>query len=269
MEIQSVSTLSIIGMIFSFLIAFGVPITLLVVIRKKTKARVSSFFIGCVTFVLFAMILESIMHSFVFSATGNAISGNIWAYALYGGLAASLFEETGRFLAMKFCMKKALNRENALMYGAGHGGIEAILLVGFTYISNIIMAILANTGTMEKSLTVLDSATYDQTVSQLSVLWTTSSSLFFLAGVERLAAITLHISLSIFVYKTVKTGNVKYLLVAYLLHFAVDAGTLLLTKVLSSVWIEVVLLVVVAVIAYFAVKLYQEESVANKIQPQD
>ena len=122
---------------------------------------------------------------------------------------------------------------------------------------------------MEKSLTVLDSTTYAQTVSQLSALWTTSSGLFFLAGVERLSAMTLHIALSIFVYKTVKTGNVKYLLVAYFLHFAVDAGTLLLVNAVSILWMEVIVMAVVVIIAYFAVKLYKEEPVASEIQPQN
>lgn len=266
-QIQSISALSIIGMVFSALVAIGVPIVLLVVIRIKTKARILSFFIGCITFILFALVLESMMHSIVLKSTGDVITGNIWLYALYGGLAASLFEETGRFLAMKFCMKKALNRGNALMYGAGHGGIEAILLVGITYISNIVISILTNTGTLQKSLTVLDSATYESTINQLSALWTTSSSLFFLSGVERLSAITLHIALSVFVYKTVKTGNAKYLLFAYLIHFTVDAGTLLLIDVVSILWMEVIVMAAVVIIAYFAVKLYKEEPVASQIPP--
>lgn len=264
MEIQSVPALSIIGMFFSAFIALILPIILLVVIRKKAKAKISSFFIGSITFVLFALILESIMHSFVLGKTGDAITGNIWAYALYGGVAASLFEETGRFVAMKFCMRKSLTRENALMYGAGHGGIEAILLVGITYISNIIMSFLANTGVLETSLSLVDSTNYQQTLSQISALWTTDSSLFFLAGIERLSAITLHIALSVFVYKTVKTGNVKYLLVAYFLHFIVDAGTLLLINAIAVIWMEIILLVVVAFIAYLAYRVYKDEPIENK-----
>lgn len=267
--IQTIPTLSIIGMIISTLVAFGVPIALLVVIRKKTKARISSFFIGCLTFIIFAMILESIMHNFVLSSTGNAIKGNVWAYAIYGGLAASIFEETGRFLAMKFIMKKSLTKGNALMYGAGHGGIEAVLLVGLTYISNIIIAVLANSGTLEKSLSVLDSATYETTVSQLSSLWSLNSGMFFVAGIERISAITLHIAFSVFVYKTVKTGKAQYILFAYLLHFLVDAGTILLLGKVSIVWLEVIVMAAAIIAAFFAVKLYKSEPVAEEIQLQE
>ena len=53
----------------------------------------------------------------------EALTGNIWFYALYGGIAAGVFEETGRFTAMKFWMKKSLSKESSFMYGVGHGGI--------------------------------------------------------------------------------------------------------------------------------------------------
>ena len=67
------------------------------------------------------------------------IRGNIWLYALYGGLMAGLFEETGRYLAFSFALKKYRAKNvNALMYGAGHGGFEAIVIVGLTMINNIV-----------------------------------------------------------------------------------------------------------------------------------
>ena len=43
-------------------------------------------------------------------------------------VAAGVFEETGRLLAMKFCMKKDLDKKNAIMYGIGHGGIRFLRL---------------------------------------------------------------------------------------------------------------------------------------------
>ncbi len=265
-QLQQVPTMSIIGMSFSALIAIFVPIILLIVIRKKTKARISSFFIGCSAFVFFALILENLMHSFVLGNTGNILTDHIVPYALYGGIAASVFEETGRFLAMKYALKNIINRENALMYGAGHGGIEAIFLVGLTYISNLFTALLMNSGALESTLALMDKATRDLTVTQLSALWTIDSSLFFMAGIERLSAIILQIALSVFVYRTVKTGNTKYLLIAYALHFAVDAGTILVAQFVPSWVLEAIVLIAVIVIAYFAAKQYKEEAVVKEIQ---
>ncbi len=43
---------------------------------------------------------------------------------------------------------KPLDFPNAFMYGAGHGGVEAMLLCGVTSISNIASAVMINSGTM-------------------------------------------------------------------------------------------------------------------------
>ena len=76
----------------------------------------------------------------------KALSENLWLYALYGGLAAGLFEETGRYLTMRFLMKGKWTRENALMYGAGHGGLEAVLILGMASVNNLLYSVMINTG---------------------------------------------------------------------------------------------------------------------------
>jgi len=169
----TVSGASMVGMVISLLLSVVLPIFLGIFIYKKTKAWVPAFFIGCGIFVGFAMILEQICHAIVLTVTGSAIRDNIWLYAIYGGLAAALFEECGRWIAMTFCLKKHLTRENALMYGAGHGGIEAFLILGMSSMSNLLTAAMINGGLMEKTMTALEPAQQEVTYHQLSVLWTT------------------------------------------------------------------------------------------------
>ena len=61
------------------------------------------------------MVLERIFHFLVLqSGAGTVIQGNIWLYALYGGLAAGIFEETGRFLAFRFVLRGRQDRITAL-----------------------------------------------------------------------------------------------------------------------------------------------------------
>ena len=152
-----------VGMVISLLLSVGLPIFLGIFIYKKTKPWVPAFFIGCGIFVGFAMILEQICHAIVLTVTGSVIRDNIWLYAIYGGLAAALFEECGRWIAMKFCLKKHLTRENALMYGAGHGGIEAFLILGMSSMSNLLTAAMINGGLMEKTMTALEPAQQEVT----------------------------------------------------------------------------------------------------------
>lgn len=263
MEMGTVSTLSIVGMAVTLLISVLLPIVLCIFIRCRTKAKISSFFYGCGVFVIFALVLEQILHTIVLGVFGEAVTGNILVYGLYGGAAAALFEETGRFVAMKFFMKKNLTKENALMYGAGHGGVEAILIVGLSYISSIANAILINTHQMETVLAVLDESQKESTLKSLSVLWTTSSDLFFAAGVERIWAIILQISLSVLVYKAVKSGQKKFLALAMGIHFLVDFIAVISAQRLSVWIIELLIFVMTAVASVIAYRIYKAESSDN------
>lgn len=250
----SVSGASMAGMAISLLLSVGLPIFLCIFIYKKTKAWIPAFFIGCGIFIGFAMILEQICHVIVLTATGSVIRDNLWLYAIYGGLAAALFEETGRWIAMRFCLKKHLTRENALMYGAGHGGIEAFLILGLSSMSNLLTSAMINGGLMEKTVAALEPAQQEVTYSQLSVLWTTPSYQFFLAPVERVSAIALQIALSILVYSAVKTGKKLHLAAAFGLHFVVDFLTAICASTIPTWALELGLLIVVALIC---VAVYQ------------
>lgn len=259
MEWGTVSTASIGGIIFSLLLSFALPIVLLILAKFKLKANLLSFVIGSATFIVFALLLEPIMHSVVFSATGTLLTDNIILYGLYGGLAAALFEETGRLIAMKFFMKGSLCKQNSVMYGIGHGGIEAILLVGLTYVNNLLYAFMINSGTLQASGELVDQELQKTTFEQIKVLWELPSWQFYMAGIERLIAIILQIALSVLVYKAVSAKSRKFWFLAFGIHFAVDFLTVVINGLGAPIWIvETALLVAVAFVAYYACKLYKE-----------
>ena len=209
MELNTISGLAIAGVICSVVLSMGVPIALFIAGRVKLKARISSFFIGAGTYLLFAMLLEQLLHVLVIQFCGLNAQSRPWLYYVYAALAAAVFEETGRLIAMKFWMKKWLDFPNALMYGIGHGGVEAILLGGLSGISNLVSMLMINSGAMQNMLAALPAESANQTVSQLSALWTTPAPLFFVSGIERISAIILHIGLSLLIYRAVKAGKCR------------------------------------------------------------
>ncbi len=255
----TVPGLTIAGMIVTLCLSMGVPIAALIIWALKKKAKVVCALIGAAAFIVFALILEQILHSVMQTALGEKLTGNIWVYALYGGAAAGLFEETGRLISMKFLMKKTLSKENAIMYGIGHGGVEAVLLVGLTYASNIATSIMINMGLLDAVLGGLEGGLREEAIRQLSALWTTPSGQFFLAGAERLASFVLHICLSYIVYRSVKEKKAGYYLLAIGIHFLVDAGIILLASISSLLITEAVLLLFVAVLAVLIVRWYRTE----------
>ncbi len=251
---------NIIAMIITSIICFGLPIVLLIVFKKK-GGWLPAFFVGCGTFVVFALVLEQIVHTVVLANFGTVIRQNVFLTGLYGGLAAALFEETGRLIAFRFLLKKHRDSGTALMYGAGHGGIEAMLIVGLTYINNIATSIMINSGNIEQALSSLDESTRQATFEQISELWTSSAGVFLLGGVERILAMILQITLSMLVYMAVKNGKKSFWALAFVFHFLVDCITVVLASYVSVIVVEIILAVMVAGIVCMTGLLYRNRKV--------
>ena len=256
--IPNVPISSITGIAVSLVVSVGLPVALCIIVCRKTKARISSFFVGAATFVVFALILEQILHAIVLKASGTALTGNIWLYGLYGGLAAGVFEETGRYLAMKLCMKKNLNKQNAIMYGVGHGGIEAMLLAGMACVNNLVIAAMINGGQASLLLSVsgVNDATYQQVLAQLMAVSSTPSWQFYMVGLERISAIIFHISASYLVYLGVSRKKLPYYLLAILAHFLLDALTVISAKYLPILAVEGLLLLFSGAFGYVIWRMY-------------
>lgn len=260
----TVSALSIAFMAISCVIGFAIPIVLLIYFRKKKGADILPFFIGCAVMLVFALLLESAVHRLVlFSDIGKMIQNNIWLYALYGGLMAGIFEETGRFLAFKTVLRKKQGKDiNALMYGAGHGGFEAAALLGITMINNIIYSVMVNSGNTAALTGTLSGDVLAQVEASIQALITTPSYQFLLGGVERIFAVILQLFLSVLVWFAVKKKGKGYLYpLAILIHFLVDALTVVLSGLgVNMIMIEIVIGILSVLTAFFAKKVWRYQS---------
>lgn len=260
----TVSALSIAFMAISCVIGFAIPIVLLIYFRKKKGADILPFFIGCAVMLVFALLLESAVHRLVlFSDIGKTIQNNIWLYALYGGLMAGIFEETGRFLAFKTVLRKKQGKDiNALMYGAGHGGFEAAALLGITMINNIIYSVMVNSGNTAALTGTLSGDVLAQVEASIQALITTPSYQFLLGGVERIFAVILQLFLSVLVWFAVKKKGKGYLYtLAILIHFLVDALTVVLSGLgVNMIMIEIVIGILSVLTAFFAKKVWRYQS---------
>ena len=227
-----VPILSIVFMIAALLISIALPVLTGIYFYKRKKADVLPFFIGCAVMIVFAFTLEQSAHALILgSGAGKTIRGSVLLTAVYGGLMAGLFEETGRFIVFKTVFKKKWNKDvNALMYGAGHGGIEALAILGIASLNNLIYSVLINTGHSGMLTGRLSGELLEQVQTAIDTLITTPSWHFLLGGVERIFAVAIQISLSVLVWFAAKRKGRWYLYpVAIGLHFLVDAGTVLLS----------------------------------------
>ena len=251
-----VPTGNLIMMVVNVLLGIAIPLFLCWWAVKKHGANIAPILIGAGVFVVFALVLESLVHQIVLKGPrGAAIQGNVLYYALYGGLMAGLFEETGRFLAMKFLLKKEPTTAKAgVSYGLGHGGVEMMLLFGLTMISSFAMAVMINAGQTETLLSQVPAEAKDQLVTQIDQIKDASAGSFLLGLWERFSALILQVSLSILVWAAARKGG-KWLWLfpaAILLHALVDGLAVILSKNAGVVAVELIILAMAVAVAGLA-----------------
>lgn len=249
-----ISSTTIIILVLLFLVGLAAPVLLAVWLVKKYHCKIETILIGAGTFFLFALVLESLVHMVVLKNV-PAIQQNMLYYALYGGLMAGLFEETGRFLSMKFLLKKD-NNHTALAYGLGHGGMEVIMIFAMSMFSMALMAIMSNMGKIDLLLakTPDDPAAMAQIDAVLDSVRSTKPVSYFIGLWERCSAMVLQISLSVLVFTAVRKGGRFIWLypVAILLHALVDGIAVMMSGQVSNVVIEIVIMSMAIAIASLA-----------------
>ena len=240
-----VPTSSLILMALNAVLSTAVVVGLAWWLIRKHHARFSTILIGAGTFIVFALILESIMHQMVLKGpAGAGILGNTLLYAIYGGLAAGIFEETGRFISMKYLMRDEPSGPiPGVAYGIGHGGAEVIIIFTLTMVSNLVISALINSGQTGILFAKVPADAASQVQAQLDQLTSATAGTWLIGLWERFSALILHVGLSILVWAAVRKGG-KWMWLfpaAILLHALVDAGAVLLQKSIGMVPLELVI----------------------------
>jgi uncharacterized membrane protein YhfC len=174
--------------------------------------------------------------------------------ALVLGLLAGLFEETARFILFKFVLKSARSWREAVLVGAGHGGIEAILVavLGFVTIANMI----AYRNVDLSTIPTIPPEQVEALTEYVSTFWSAPAYMAFLALFERAFAISLHLMLSALVMYGFVTNQARWYWLAVILHSAVDALAVYLAGLETNpVLIEGVLGVIAAISLWILFRL--------------
>lgn len=164
------------------------------------------------------------------------------------GLLAGLFEEPARYILFKTIRKANDSWQNGLIIGLGHGGIEAILL-GILSIATVVQ-MMALRGVADYSTLGLPAEQVELVKAQVDAFWAQPEVNPLFAIMERIAALSLHMGLSIIVLYGVVTTQRKWLWIAILWHALVDAGAVFLAPkigvsnnvVAMTFWFEMLLI---------------------------
>lgn len=250
------------AIILFLVLGIGIPCLLPILIHKRyLRLKALPVFIGAGAFILFAMVLESLLHLYVLKVNSTTIKllENPWLYALYGCLAAALFEETGRLLAFKILLKKYRSPSDGIAYGLGHGGIEFILIGGLGAINILIMAIMINRNTFD-NLFIGKPIEPDKVIEIKNSILDLGFTNVLLGLFERCMAVLLQLGMSMIVFYGIVTKKIQYYFFAMLLHITADFPAALSQKgVVSPKWIVELILIPFAIGAlYIAIKLFKK-----------
>lgn len=256
--------MTISGSVIAALIVCGllcilIPLGALIIYKKKNRdIKAMNAFWGGLAFVVFALVLEQLLHMVMLPVVQN----NIWLYAIYGAFAAGIFEETARFVVFKTIMRKDTDPRNSVMYGIGHGGMESVLVGGVSLIVFAVIGILVNSVGVDETLK-LTGATNEAAIAaaaaQIEALAQQSVGMCFVSVFERVLTMVLHTALSVWMFRAAREkGKIWLYPAAILMHAAVDFPAVLFQGGLLPLWILYVIIAVLGVIAVFiAVKCYK------------
>ena len=217
----------LVGLAISSLSAILLPVLVFLAFRKSRQLSALAVAAGAAVFIVMVIVLESTMHYYLLIA--NPVSKALFEaqpllFAVYGAGAAALFEESGRYAAMRMIARRAGRPSTPLAYAIGHGGTESIL-IGINAGTIAILGYLIMTN-QAQSLH-LDAATQAKITDMLKGA---SLQAGLLGGVERMSAFAIQLGLSYLMWSAVTLKRTSLGLSAVAAHFLIDFPAALAQK---------------------------------------
>ncbi len=225
----------------------ALPIALGIILVNNFKLSWRLWLIGGATFIL-SQVLHIPFNSYVLNPLIGAVQRSIpgapsyLMTALMLGLSAGVFEECARYGMFRWWLQDKHSWRVAVLAGAGHGGVEAIILGGIVLWAFINFVAVRHADLSKLNLTPEQLTAVQQ---QLQVYWNAPWYDTLLGVVERIFTIPFHIMASVVVLQvfTRRPGQQQlgWLGLAVILHTFMDASTVFLSRYWSVYAVEAML----------------------------
>jgi uncharacterized membrane protein YhfC len=220
------------------------PLGLAVYLAGKLKAEWRIFGAGIIVFILSQVfhipfnlwLIRPMLGKFGYSLTQSGFQ--LVIISLIYGLSAGIFEEIFRYIGFRLWVKEECDWKSALMYGAGHGGIESILLGILAFLTFLQVVFLKGVDLR----TVMDADQVGILRAQLNAYWAVPWHLAILGAVERLSTIIFHLSASVLIWQSIRRNNLLWLILAVIWHTLADATAVYSSQTWNAYLTELILL---------------------------
>jgi uncharacterized membrane protein YhfC len=255
------------------LLMLAAPLALGVFLARRLRVGWRLFLVGAATFVG-SQVLHIPFNAWVLAPalqagglTSSAPAGlPLLVLGLAYGLSAGVFEEGARALAYRFWIKDARRWRDGVMYGAGHGGAEAIILGGLGVYAFFQLVALRDADLAG----VVPPEYLELARAQIAAYWGAPWYEALAGAVERILALCVQTSLAVLVLQAFVRRNPLWVVGAIVWHAVIDALAVVTSVLGWPVYaIEGVVAVgaLLSVVAIFALKPKHEEPPADVVGP--
>lgn len=256
-----ISTAVLVVLLVESLFCVALPLAALITWKSKYRLKFRPFLFGVAAFFVFALVGQQALHFVVLDlnpAVGAFFETHPWLNGIYVGLAAGFFEETARLMMFKKTLQNETERENAVLYGIGHGGVECIVALGFTVFANFFFAIALNSGSTAELLSTMtaeDAQGLIETVKEMNNIPVTSVVFSLL---ERLCMFVLQIELSVIIFAAVRKNKLWMYPAAIAAHAMIELISTLYHAGVCGMWVtEILIVLYVALLMIPTVRVYR------------
>jgi uncharacterized membrane protein YhfC len=208
----------------SGLLMVAMPVALGIYLTRRFNLGWRLWWIGAATFILsqvghipFNIGLTSLFNQGVLPTPPT--SWQLPFNAIVLGLSAGLWEEMARYAMYRWWVREARSWGKGLLLGAGHGGVEAILLGVVLFINFVVFTALRN-AELTQILSVDQLAIAQE---QIDAFWSVPWYNSMLGALERAFTIPVQLSFSIIVLQVFTRKQAGWLWLAVLWHALIDA----------------------------------------------
>lgn len=267
----TISLATVIALGVNMLLGLLLSVGIFLFLRFKYKAAAKPFFIGVLVFIVASYMLMQMIHMAVQEFPfGTAIMENPWLYGLYMGVVTALIEETIRLWMYRGILRQNLDNDyNAMMYGAGLSGTEAIISLILGMIMNYLVAVVIFQGNSAMLLEGLTGTELESAKLTLDELTQKPAVDIFMMGVERIAYVMMHMAISVVVWFAANKRDIVYwpYLLALGLRFVYETVvTLLAALELPSVLVQCVAIALAVGCVIAARIIWKREHVAVPVE---
>lgn len=234
----SPSLVAIVGIVQLPLMSL-LPVVLGIFLVRKLKVSGKLLFAGAVAFIASQVVHLPLNWAIGLLGPPRGVGLLPLPYmAIIAGATAGVCEEVARYVALGVALRKIRHSwTEAVVFGAGHGGVEAMILGALVAINLGAMILLQ----VRPGLLGLEGETLTQVMKASDTFWRTPWHAPVAGGLERVFAMSAHIGMSVLVMRAIATRKLAYLFAAILAHTVLNAVAVVAAARLSIFWTEVLI----------------------------